>query len=134
MTEKKADIRDLDLTQLRQWFVDHKEQKFRANQVWEWLWKKGCHSFDEMSNLSKSTRQVLADNFRLESINLTEQQISKDKTIKLAFQAGPTQVFEGVLIPTASRMTACISSQVGCSLACKFCATGKLKLLKNLSP
>ncbi len=133
MTEKKADIRDLDLAQLRQWFVDHNEQKFRANQVWEWLWKKGCHDFDEMSNISKSTRTLLAEHFKLDTIHLSDQQISKDKTIKCAFQSGPTQVFEGVLIPTASRMTACISSQVGCSLACKFCATGKLKLLKNLT-
>lgn len=86
-----------------------------------------------MTNLSLSTREMLKEHFTLQAIELADQQISSDRTIKCAFEVGVGQVMEGVLIPTRTRMTACISSQVGCSLACKFCATGRLKLLKNLT-
>jgi 23S rRNA (adenine2503-C2)-methyltransferase len=130
----KKDIRSFDKEQLLEFFLEKGEKKFRAQQVWEWLWKKGAHSFEEMTNLSKSLRGMLEENFLINGIELADQQVSSDRTIKCAFEVGVGQVMEGVLIPTKSRMTACISSQVGCSLACKFCATGRLKLLKNLSP
>ena len=129
----KRDIRECSLAELKSWFTEQGEKAFRANQVWEWLWQKGCHTFDDMTNISKATRDKLNEHFELSAIEVVEQQVSSDRTIKAAFRSGPTQVFEGVLIPTSSRMTACISSQVGCSLACKFCATGRLKLLKNLT-
>jgi 23S rRNA (adenine2503-C2)-methyltransferase len=86
-----------------------------------------------MSNLSKSLRDILNEHFYIDAIQLDDQQISSDKTIKCAFSVGEGKVVEGVLIPTTSRTTACISSQVGCSLACTFCATGKLKLMRNLT-
>lgn len=131
--EKKKDIRALDLEQLKLELSEHGEKAFRAKQVYEWLWKKNAHSFDKMTNLSNGLRDQLKENYFIDHINLEDQQISSDKTIKCAFNVGEGKVMEGVLIPTKSRMTACISSQVGCSLACKFCATGRLKLLKNLS-
>ena len=131
--EKKKDIRALDLEQLKLELSEIGEKAFRAKQVYEWLWKKNAHSFDEMTNLSNGLREQLKANYFIDHINLEDQQISSDKTIKCAFNVGEGKVMEGVLIPTKSRMTACISSQVGCSLACKFCATGRLKLLKNLS-
>ena len=84
-----------------------------------------------MSNLSKSLREKLNKNFSIKSLKLSDKQISSDKTIKCAFSLYDNSVVEGVLIPTSSRMTACISSQVGCSLTCKFCATGKLKRKKE---
>lgn len=133
MTAIKKDIRSISLEELSEFFVQNGEKKFRAKQVMEWLWKKSASSFDEMSNLSLSTRQFLAEHFTLHKIKLSDEQISSDKTIKCAFEVEPGKIVEGVLIPTSSRMTACISSQVGCSLACKFCATGRLKMMRNLT-
>lgn len=110
------------------------EKPFRAAQIHEWLWKKNAHNFADMSNLGLVLRDKLMETFYIDAIQLDDQQISSDKTIKCAFKVGETQVIEGVLIPTKSRMTACISSQVGCSLSCAFCATGRLKMMRNLSP
>jgi 23S rRNA (adenine2503-C2)-methyltransferase len=129
----KKDIRTLDLPALEEFFLANGDKKFRAKQVMEWLWKKSARSFSEMTNLSKITRDLLEANFAFHVITLADEQISSDKTIKCAFEVEPGKVVEGVLIPTHSRMTACISSQVGCSLACKFCATGRLKMMRNLS-
>ena len=131
--EKKKNIRTLSKDDLKAAFAEMGEKSFRATQVYEWLWQKNAATFDEMTNLSVDLREQLVKNFFIDHITLDEQQISSDKTIKCAFNVGPGKVVEGVLIPTKTRMTACISSQVGCSLGCKFCATGQLKLLKNLS-
>ncbi len=133
MKPERINIRELSKSELKERLSELGEKAFRANQVYEWLWKKNAASFEEMSNLSKELRQKLNEHFIIDHILLDDQQISSDKTIKCAFSVGPGKVIEGVLIPTTSRMTACISSQVGCSLACKFCATGRLKLMKNLS-
>jgi 23S rRNA (adenine2503-C2)-methyltransferase len=133
MNAAQTNIRELTLTELKEKLEQIGEKAFRAKQIYEWLWKKNAASFEEMTNLSKDLRTLLEANFIIDHIVLDDQQISSDKTIKCAFSVGPGKVVEGVLIPTSSRMTACISSQVGCSLACKFCATGRLKLMKNLS-
>lgn len=108
------------------------EKSFRAKQVYEWLWKKSAHSFDEMTNLSLDLRNFLKTHFFIKSISLADKQVSEDKTIKCAFKLFDDKVVEGVLIPTTTRMTACISSQVGCSLTCAFCATGRIKRMRNL--
>ncbi|RFC54211.1 23S rRNA (adenine(2503)-C(2))-methyltransferase RlmN [Brumimicrobium aurantiacum] len=131
--EKKKNIRSLTKGDLKKAFTEMGEKSFRATQVYEWLWQKNAANFDEMTNLSVKLREQLKETFFIDHITLDEQQVSSDRTIKCAFNVGVGKVVEGVLIPTKTRMTACISSQVGCSLACKFCATGKLKLLKNLS-
>jgi 23S rRNA (adenine2503-C2)-methyltransferase len=133
MLSAKKDIRALSTDELSEFFLHHGEKKFRAKQVMEWLWKKSAGSFDDMSNLSVGTRELLHEHFDLRKIKLSDEQISSDKTIKCAFEVEPGKVVEGVLIPTNSRMTACISSQVGCSLSCAFCATGRLKMLRNLT-
>lgn len=127
------DIRNVEESFLAEFFESHGEKKFRAKQVMEWLWKKSAKSFDEMTNISAQTRELLHNHFSFATIKLSDQQISTDKTIKCAFEVEPGKVVEGVLIPTATRMTACISSQVGCSLSCAFCATGRLKMLRNLT-
>ena len=134
----QKDIRLLDTKSLKDAIVALGEKAFRAKQLEEWIWTKAAGSFDEMTNLSKSFREKLKEEFYLKRIALSEKQLSRDGTVKCAFEVEkikPTDlsVVEGVLIPTKSRMTACISSQVGCSLACTFCATGRLKLMKNLS-
>ena len=133
MRENRKDIRKMSKKELKTALEAMGQKSFRASQVYEWLWQKNALSFEEMTNLSKPLRDQLENEFFIDHISLDEQQVSADRTIKCAFNVGVGKVVEGVLIPTDSRMTACISSQVGCSLACKFCATGKLKLLKNLS-
>ncbi len=133
MNMKKINIRDLSLEELKSQLVALGQQAFRAKQVYEWLWNKNAHTFEEMSSLSKELRVKLEEHFFIDGIKVVDQQASSDKTIKCAFEIEQGKVVEGVLIPTSSRMTACISCQVGCSLSCDFCATGKLKLLRNLS-
>jgi len=109
------------------------EKPFRAKQVQEWLWKKGARSFDEMSNLAQPLRNFLHDNFSLNALTVNLVQRSEDGTLKLRLQTYDGHFIESVLIPTDDRLTACVSSQVGCSLTCKFCATGKLELQRNLN-
>jgi 23S rRNA (adenine2503-C2)-methyltransferase len=113
-------------------FQEIGEKGFRAKQVYEWLWKKSAQSFDDMTNLSFKTREKLKENFLIPAVKIKSSQISSDRTIKNAFELSDGNIVEGVLIPAPDRMTACISSQVGCSLTCKFCATGKLKRLRNI--
>lgn len=132
MDTKKENIRAFEYDQLVDFFVDHGEKKFRAKQVWEWLWQKSASSFDEMTNLSKDTRKFLEEKFNIHKVTIAEEQKSNDGTYKLALKLHDEKIVEGVLIPTSKRTTACISSQVGCSLSCKFCATGRLKRLRNL--
>jgi 23S rRNA (adenine2503-C2)-methyltransferase len=131
--EQKTDIRSLTPEEIKIWFETKGEKAFRARQVYEWLWKKSARSFADMTNLSKETRDLLDAHFVIHAVSVADSQISKDRTVKNAFRLYDGQVVEGVLIPTESRMTACISSQVGCSLTCKFCATGRLERLRNLS-
>lgn len=131
--QKKQDIRALSKEKLKDYFVENGEKAFRAKQVYEWLWKKSATDFDQMTNISLSTRQMLKDNFNINAVKVDDLQISKDGTIKNAFRLFDDQICEGVLIPADTRMTACISSQVGCSLACEFCATGRLKRMRNIN-
>ncbi|MBP6091127.1 MAG: 23S rRNA (adenine(2503)-C(2))-methyltransferase RlmN [Crocinitomicaceae bacterium] len=133
MQTELVNIRNLSLDELKASMAIFGEKSFRAKQVFEWLWQKNATSFDEMSNLSVPLRQKLNEHYFIDKIRLDDQQISSDKTIKCAFSVGDGKVVEGVLIPTATRTTACISSQVGCSLSCTFCATGRLKLMRNLT-
>jgi len=131
--DTKKDIRALSLDELKTVFTENGDQSFRAKQVYEWLWKKSARTFDEMTNLSKPTRELLNTHFVINAVAIDDMQISKDRTIKNAFKLYDSNIVEGVLIPSTTRMTACISSQVGCSLTCKFCATGKLERLRNLN-
>lgn len=134
MKGTKKDIRALSKDQLRQFFVDHGDKAFRGNQVYEWLWHKSAHKFEDMTNISKGTRQMLEDNFVINHIEVDTMQRSNDGTIKNAVRLHDGLIVESVLIPTDTRTTACVSSQVGCSLDCKFCATARLKRMRNLNP
>ena len=108
------------------------EPAFRAKQVYEWIWKKAARSFDAMGNIPKTTREWLSEKFSLQIVITAEAQISSDRTIKSSFQLHDKNLIEGVLIPTRERVTACVSSQVGCSLTCSFCATGYMDRKRNL--
>ena len=132
--DSKTDIRSLTLAELKEIFIQMGEKAFRGAQVYEWLWKKSAHTFDEMSNLSKELRDKLNANFVINAITVVDKQVSNDRTIKSSFRLHDGPLVEGVLIPTEDRMTACVSSQVGCSLTCKFCATGKMERIRNLTP
>jgi 23S rRNA (adenine2503-C2)-methyltransferase len=129
---QKRDLRKLSTDELTEFFETVGERKFRSKQVKEWLWKKSATDINEMSNLSAQTREKLKDSFCINNISLDHAQNSEDGTIKSAFRLHDGHLIEGVLIPTQKRMTACISSQVGCSLSCKFCATGFLERKRNL--
>lgn len=125
-------IRDLSLAELESYFETLNEKKFRARQVYEWLWQKQAQHFDAMTNLSKELRQKLAAEFTLPSLTVDATQYSEDGTIKTRFKTFDGHLIEGVLIPTEERKTACVSSQIGCSLSCKFCATGYMDRKRNL--
>ncbi len=134
MISEKKDIRALSKEELRDFFVSNGDKAFRGNQVYEWLWSKGAHSFEDMTNISKETRVQLEENFVINHIEVDTLQKSKDGTIKNAVRLHDGLIVESVLIPTSKRTTACVSSQVGCSLDCNFCATARLKRMRNLNP
>lgn len=134
MTEKKRDIRALTKEELRDFFEKVGQQAFRGDQVYEWLWNKGVHDFSDMTNISLKTRALLEEKFVINHIAVDLSQRSNDGTIKNAVRLHDGNIVESVLIPTSSRTTACVSSQVGCSLNCKFCATATLKRMRNLNP
>ncbi len=134
MQVDKKDIRILSKDELREFFVSLGEKAFRGNQVYEWLWKKSVYSFEDMTNLSQDLRHLLSAHFVINHIEVDQMQRSEDGTIKNAVRLHDGLVVESVLIPTENRTTACVSSQVGCSLDCKFCATARLKRMRNLNP
>ncbi len=134
METKKRDIRALTKDQLRNFFVQQGDKAFRGNQVYEWLWQKSAHSFEAMTNISKETRSMLQEAFVINHIQVDQMQKSSDGTIKNAVKLHDELIVESVLIPTDTRTTACVSSQVGCSLDCRFCATARLKRMRNLNP
>ncbi|KOY85918.1 23S rRNA (adenine(2503)-C2)-methyltransferase [bacterium 336/3] len=131
---QKKDIRGLSLEALQDFLKEHNQPTFRAKQIYEWLWQKQAQSFNEMTNLPNTFRNLLTEHFAIHKIAVHTKQVSLDRTIKSSFKLFDDRLVEGVLIPTEKRMTACISSQVGCSLDCKFCATGYMKRERNLEP
>ena len=130
----KIDIRGLSEDQIIEFFEKKGFDSYRGRQVYEWIWRKSCYSFDEMTNISKDLRDVLDNHFVINHIQVDKIQKSFDGTIKNALKLHDDHTVESVLIPTDDRTTACVSSQVGCSLDCKFCATSKLKRMRNLNP
>lgn len=134
MNTTKKDIRSLTKEQIRDFFVAQGDKAFRGNQVYEWLWSKGAHTFNDMTNLSLETRVMLEQHFVINHILVDTMQHSTDGTIKNAVRLHDGLIVESVLIPTETRTTACVSSQVGCSLDCNFCATARLKRMRNLAP
>ena len=134
MNNLKKDIRSFTLPQLEEIFVSIGEKAFRAKQVYEWIWKRSATAFDQMTNISLSTRTLLAEQYEFRPVVIDSKQVSADGTIKCGFRLFDGNLIEGVLIPADDRMTACVSSQVGCSLTCKFCATGYMARKRNLDP
>ncbi len=131
--EAKKNIRSLDKSALKEYLVSIGEKPFRASQIYDWMWKKGVHDVSKMRNLPPILRETLSENFIIHKLTVDDAQKSSDGTLKSAFRLYDGNVVEGVLIPTKHRTTACISTQVGCSLSCAFCATGKMGRIRNLS-
>jgi 23S rRNA (adenine2503-C2)-methyltransferase len=132
MKSGAPNIRHLSLEELINYFEQLGEKKFRAKQVYEWIWKNGASGFEAMSNLSKELRAKLTEHFSFPALQIETTQYSADGTIKSRFKTIDNHLVEGVLIPTETRLTACVSSQIGCSLSCKFCATGYMDRERNL--
>ena len=132
MQKQLLDIRCLSEQDLEKFLLENKEPKFRAKQIYQWLWNKGVSEFDDMTNLSLTLREKLKAEYIIPTAKVTEIQRSSDSTMKAGFKLRDNRIIEGVLIPTEKRMTACVSSQVGCTLSCAFCATGTLKRERNL--
>ena len=130
--DRRKDIRKTGEKELKSWLQEKGEKSFRFTQVQDWLWNKWAFSFDDMANLPLTLRKALDEDFAIRRLTVSETQHSSDGTVKVAFRLFDGNVVEGVLIPAGERMTACISSQVGCSLTCKFCATGYMDRKRNL--
>jgi 23S rRNA (adenine2503-C2)-methyltransferase len=125
-------LREHTLYELEALMLSWNEPKFRAKQVYEWMWEHYSNDIQQMSNLPKALREKLSAHFALNTVGIDEVQVSSDGTMKSRFKLHDGHFIEGVLIPTEKRVTACVSSQVGCSLTCKFCATGYMKRVRNL--
>src|ERR1035437_592088 len=125
-------LREIALPELEALMADLGEPKFRAKQIHEWVWQKFAADIKDMTNLSKSLREKLSEVYFIPKVKMHHSQYSSDGTIKNRLQLHDGYYVESVLIPTDKRMTACVSSQVGCSLSCKFCATGYMDRKRNL--
>ena len=129
----KANIRDLSEEEIFKYFENIGEKKFRINQINNWLWSKCVDTFDNMNNIPKILIDKLNNSFFIDKIIESLRISGKDKTIKLLYRTIDNYNFESVLIPSKDRVTACISTQIGCPLNCTFCATGKLGFIRNLT-
>lgn len=134
MSAQKINIRNLTIGELENLILDSGEKKFRAKQITDWIWNKGVTSFEAMKNIPKSTRNYMEEKTFIDSIDIAQEFLSLDKTRKLLFQSQDKHLFEGVLIFDAGRTTACVSTQIGCPLACTFCASGSSGFVRNLNP
>ena len=132
-TLSKPNIRSFTKQEIGEYLESIGEKKFRLQQIWEWLWQKHAFDFQSMSNLSKELRTKLEEKFSFPSLSVNTTQYSEDGTVKSRFKTYDGHKIEGVLIPTEERLTACVSSQIGCSLSCKFCATGFLERQRNIT-
>lgn len=129
----KPDLRQQTFEQISSWLISRGEKAFRQKQISHWLWQQAVQDFDDMSNLSKSLREKLKEDFSLTQLSILTTQHSSDGTVKTGFKLNDNAFIEGVLIPSQERVTACISTQVGCRMGCKFCATAGLGFSRNLS-
>ena len=131
--DNKKNIRTLPEEELEKFLIENNYKLFRKKQIYEWVWNKRVSSFDEMKTISKNLRLLLKNNFKLQNVTINKMTKSIDGTVKYSMMLYDKKLIEGVLIPSKKRMTACVSSQVGCSLSCSFCATGLLNLERNLN-
>jgi 23S rRNA (adenine2503-C2)-methyltransferase len=130
----KIDVKSLSLEELEQEITGVGSEKFRALQIYKWLWQRNVRSFEEMTNIAKGARASLEERFYISWLECVGVLESKDGTTKFLWKTEDGQQIESVLIPDDDRLTLCVSSQVGCAMACTFCLTGDLGLARNLRP
>lgn len=133
MNESKKNIREVSLQDISLFLTDHGEKAFRAKQIWQWIWQRGVNDFNEMTNLSKGIREMLGNAYFFDKLTPYQTQTATDGTVKTAWQLQDGEIIESVLIPGNKKFTVCVSSQVGCKLGCRFCATGTLGFKRNLT-
>ncbi|KAB2335367.1 23S rRNA (adenine(2503)-C(2))-methyltransferase RlmN [Cytobacillus gottheilii] len=131
-TEQKPSIYSLQLHELRDWLKDHNEKAFRAEQIFDWLYTKRVTTFEDMTNLSKSLRENLAEQFTITTLNTLIQQQSSDGTIKFLFELHDGYSIETVLMRHEYGNSICVTTQVGCRIGCTFCASTLGGLKRNL--
>lgn len=129
----KPSIYGLQQKDLISWFLSHGEKKFRATQVWEWLYRARVTEFSEMTNLSKATIALLEDNFTINPLNLLITQEASDGTVKYLFELEDHVMIETVLMRQEYGLSVCVTTQVGCNIGCTFCASGLLKKQRDLT-
>lgn len=134
MNELKKNIREESLQNISAFLTANGEKAFRAKQIWQWMWQRGVNDFNDMTNLSKGTRELLENAYYFDKLIPHQVQTATDGTVKTAWQLYDGEIVESVLIPGNQKFTVCVSSQVGCQLGCKFCATGILGFKRNLTP
>jgi 23S rRNA (adenine2503-C2)-methyltransferase len=128
----KRNIKELSREELEKWLAEHREPKYRADQIRRWLYRKAATTFAGMSDLSAGLREKLEEAFSLSRMQIARRDESRDGTVKFLFSLADGATIESVLIPETKRLTLCISTQVGCGLGCAFCATALLGLKRNL--
>ncbi|WP_285943225.1 23S rRNA (adenine(2503)-C(2))-methyltransferase RlmN, partial [Faecalibaculum rodentium] len=126
-------IYDLDYEQMEQAALDHGWKKFRGQQIFQWLYRERVHAFDDMTNLSKETRETLKQEYELSPLELVRKQESKDGTVKFLFRTADGALLESVLMRFDYGNSVCVSSQVGCNMGCAFCASGLTKKKRDLT-
>jgi 23S rRNA (adenine2503-C2)-methyltransferase len=134
MSSAPPDLAGLELSQMEAAFEAAGLQKFRARQVYQWIYRKGVTDFAAMTNLSQALRAQLAERFTISTPQLVHEARSTDGTRKFLFQLADGRRIESVYIPDTPKQTFCISSQVGCAMDCDFCLTGKMGFVRNLTP
>lgn len=125
-------IYDMSLIDLETYFIDKSDKKFRATQVFDWLYIKKIHSFDEMTNLKKEVLEMLKQDFLINNLKITKVEEDKDVS-KYLFQLSDGEKIEAVLMNHDYGNSLCISTQVGCNMGCRFCESGRLKKVRNLT-
>ncbi|MFD1852008.1 23S rRNA (adenine(2503)-C(2))-methyltransferase RlmN [Oceanobacillus bengalensis] len=129
----KTSIYGLTYDELKIWLMEHGEKRFRADQVWDWLYKKRISNFDDMKNVNKDTRDLLSENFVLHTLDEEIRQESKDGTIKFLFKLADGNLIETVLMRFHYGLSVCVTTQVGCNIGCSFCASGLLRKSRDLT-
>jgi 23S rRNA (adenine2503-C2)-methyltransferase len=129
----KESIYGLTIDQLTEWLLEHGQKKFRAQQVWEWLYQKRVTSFSEMNNISKECLQILEEHFEIHTLKQEVKQESKDGTVKFLFKLKDGNLIETVLMRQKYGLSVCVTTQVGCNIGCSFCASGLLTKNRDLT-
>ena len=134
MSQARTDLAELEIGEIEAALERHGVARFHARQLYRWIWKRGISDIDRMTDLSRADRETIKGEFIVSTPRIVGDEQSIDGTRKLVLELGDSRRIESVFIPDTPSMTFCISTQVGCAMACGFCLTGKMGLVRNLTP